>query len=99
MLYTPASWIRLIKYINTKSKSLTLNCGYGKGYSVLEVVNIFKKKNSLLRINYKDRRPGDVDMVYADIKKIKKILKWKPKYNDINKIISSSIKWEKSKLF
>ena len=91
--------IKILKYINTKSKSLTLNCGYGKGYSVLEVVNIFKKKNNLLKINYKDRRAGDVDMVYADIKKIKKILKWKPKYDDINKIISSSIKWEKSKLF
>ena len=89
--------IKILKYINTKSKSLTLNCGYGKGYSVLEVVNIFKKKNNLLKINYKDRRAGDVDMVYADIKKIKKILKWKPKYDDINKIISSSIKWEKSK--
>ena len=67
-----------------------------KGYSVLEIAKIFKKINSQLIINFKTRRAGDVGVVYANVEKIKKILKWKPKYNDINKIIKSSIKWEKS---
>ena len=89
--------IKTLKYLNTKSKSLILNCGYGKGYSVLDIVKIFQKNNSLLTIDYKSRRTGDVDMVYADVKKIKKILKWKPKYDNINKIIKSSIRWEKLK--
>ncbi len=86
--------IKTLKYINTKTKSLILNCGYGKGYSVLDIVKIFKKNNNRLMINYKSRRIGDVDKIYADIKKIKSILKWKPKHNDIKKIIKSSIKWE-----
>ena len=88
--------VKTLKYIKEESKSLTLNCGYGKGYSVLEIVKIFKKNDNRLIVNFKSRRAGDVDLVYANVKKIKEILKWKPKYNDINKIIKSSIKWEKS---
>ena len=87
--------VKTLKYIKAESKSLTLNCGYGKGYSVLEIAKIFKKSDNRLIINFKSRRAGDVGVVYANVKKIKKILKWKPKYNNINKIIKSSIKWEK----
>ena len=86
--------IKTLKYINTKSKSLVLNCGYGKGYSVLDIIKIFKETNKNLIVKYKSRRMGDVDKVYADVKKIKSILRWKPKYNNIRKIIKSSIKWE-----
>ena len=88
--------IKTLKYINSKPKSLTLNCGYGKGYSVLDIVKILKKINKNLRINFQPRRNGDIAQIYADTKKFKKILKWKPKYNDINKIIKSAIKWEMS---
>ena len=42
-----------------------------------------------------ERRLGDVSQIYANTKKIKKELKWKPKYNDLKKIIKSAIKWEK----
>ena len=87
--------IKSLKYINTRSKSLILNCGYGKGYSVLDIVNIFKKMNKKVAINFTKKRPGDVAKVYADIKKIKKILKWKPKHNNLKEIIKSAFKWEK----
>ena len=86
--------IKTLKFINTKSKSLTLNCGYGKGYSVLDIVKILKKINSKLIINYQPKRNGDIAKIYANTKKFQKILKWKPKYNNINKIIKSAIKWE-----
>ena len=86
--------IKTLKYINTKSKSLVLNCGYGQGYSVLDIIKIFKETNKNLIVKYKSRRIGDIDKVYADVKKIKSILRWKPKYNNIRKIIKSSIKWE-----
>ena len=87
--------IKSLKYINTRSKSLILNCGYGKGYSVLDIVNIFKKMNKKVAINFTKKRPGDVARVYADIKKIKKILKWKPKHDNLKEIIKSAFKWEK----
>ena len=88
--------IKTLKFIYAKSKSLTLNCGYGKGYSVLEIVKIFKNIKKKLIINYLPKRNGDVGQVYANTEKFKKILKWKPKYNNINKIIKSAIKWEAS---
>ena len=87
--------LKCLKYLNTKKKSFILNCGYGKGYSVNEIVKIFKKLKKNLTIKYTNRRPGDVDQVYANNNKIKKILRWKPKYNNIRKIIISAINWEK----
>ena len=88
--------IQTLKNINIKSKSLTLNCGYGKGYSVLDIVKILRNIKKKLIVNYKPKRDGDIAQVYADTKKFQKNLKWKPKYNNINKIIRSAIKWEKS---
>ena len=87
--------IKSLDHINSKLKSLTLNCGYGKGYSVLNIVNIFKKMNKKVKINYVKRRPGDISQVYADIKKLKKVLRWKPKHNNLRKILKSAFKWEK----
>ena len=87
--------IKGIEYLESNKKSFTLNCGYGKGYSVLQIAKLFKKIKKNLKIIFSNKRPGDVAKVYADTKKFKKLLKWKAKYNDINKIIKSAIKWEK----
>ena len=72
-----------------------MNCGYGKGYSVLQIVNKFKKIKKNTQINIMSRRPGDIAQVFSDTKKFNEILKWKPKYNNINKIIRSAINWER----
>lgn len=85
-----------IDYLSKKKKSFILNCGYGKGYSVLEIVKIFKKIKKNLKIIIAEKRPGDVGEVYSNTKKFKQILKWKPKYNNITKIIESAINWEKN---
>ena len=90
-----AAHIKALNFINNKSKSITLNCGYGKGYSVLEIVKIFKKINKNLKITFTKRRLGDVGSVFANTKKFNKTLKLKMKYNSIKKILESSIKWEK----
>ena len=87
--------IKGIEYLENNKKSFTLNCGYGKGFSVLQISKIFKKIKKNLKIIFSRRRPGDVAEVFADTKKIKKLLKWKPKHNNINKIIKSAINWEK----
>ncbi len=83
-----------MNYLNKIRKSFIVNCGYGKGYSVKEVVNIFKKKKNL-SIKYEKRRPGDIAQVFSNTKKFQNLFKWKPKYNNINKIIRSAISWEK----
>ena len=84
-----------IDYLSKKKKSFILNCGYGKGYSVLQIVKIFKKIKKNLKIIIAKKRPGDIGEVYSDTKKFKQIFKWKPKFNNVTKIIESAINWEK----
>ena len=86
---------KCVDYLSKNLKSNIFNCGYEKGYSVLEISKIFKKIKQNTIINFKNRRPGDVSQVYADSSKFKKTFKWKPKNNDIKKIIYSAIRWEK----
>jgi len=87
--------IKGLDYLKKNKKSFILNCGYGKAYSVLEIVNAFKKIKKNLIITYQNRRLGDIEMVYSNTKKMYKFFKWRPKYNNINKIIKSAIHWEK----
>ena len=84
-----------IDYLNKNFKSNIFNCGYERGYSVLEISKIFKKLKKNTIIKFGKRRSGDVGQVFANSSKFKKMFKWKPKYNDIKKILISSIKWEK----
>ena len=87
--------IKGLDYLKNNKKSFTINCGYGKGFSVQEIVNIFKKIKTNVKIQYEKRRPGDIAQIYANTTKFKKIFKLKPKYNNIKKIIQSAVKWEK----
>lgn len=87
--------IKGLDYLENNKKSFILNCGYGKGYSVKEILTIFKKIKKNLTINYQKRRPGDITQVYSNTKKLNQLLKWKSKYNNMNKIIKSAMNWEK----
>ena len=87
--------LKLLKNKKINNKPLIVNCGYGKGYSVKEVVDIFKSIKKNVVVSYKRRRRGDIDQIFANTQKLKKILNWKPKFNNIKEIILSSIKWEK----
>lgn len=87
--------IKSLEKLNIDRKSFIINCGYGKGFSVLDVINVFKKTKKNLKVFFKERRLGDIPEIYSDTKKLKKILKWKPKFNDMNLIIKSAIKWER----
>jgi len=87
--------IKSINYLEQNKKSIILNCGYGKGYSVQDIIDIFKKIKKNCTILYQEKRPGDIAQIFADINKFNKILKVKPKHNNIKKILLSSINWEK----
>ena len=82
-------------HLMKKKSSLILNCGYGRGISVLNVVKSAKK---LFRKNIKiiihDRRKGDLAKVVAEANKIKKIFKWKPKFNNLKRMLKDSVNWE-----
>ena len=87
--------LKVAEYLLKEQKSQIINCGYGKGYSVQQIVDIFREIKKGVEIKYQKRRPGDIAQVYANTKKFKKILRWKPKYNNIKLIIKSAISWEK----
>ena len=86
--------LKTLKNISIKKQSLVLNCGYGKGYSVQEILDVFKKIKKNVEIKYQKRRSGDIAQIYANTTKIKRILKWKPKFNNIRIILNSAIEWE-----
>ena len=77
-------------------KSDIFNCGYGKGYSVKEVIENF---NQILdkKINYEigPRRDGDSKMIIANPEKFNKFFDWKPKFNNIKYILKTAVDWEK----
>lgn len=84
------------KYLINNKKSEVFNCGYGVGFSVFEVISEFNKflKNKI-QFQYGPRRIGDSKHVVANIKKFQGKIKWKPKFNNLNYILRSSLKWEK----
>jgi len=88
--------LKAAKYIIKNKKSDIFNCGYGKGYSVKEIIDTFNNisKNKVKYI-YTKRRKGDIFKLVANNNKLIKILKWKPKYNSIKSILESHLKWEK----
>ncbi|NLQ06436.1 UDP-glucose 4-epimerase GalE [Cylindrospermopsis raciborskii] len=87
-----------LKYLENNGKSQILNCGYGKGYSVLQVIERVKAISGRdFPVVTADPRPGDPACVTADAQKIKEVLNWQPKHEDLDEIIASTIDWEKSR--
>ena len=78
------------------NKSVILNCGYGKGFSVLEVVDNFKKfsKNKVI-VKFEKRRKAEIVESVANVTKLKKYLKWRPKFFNLSRMIKNSLDWEK----
>ena len=87
--------LMILKNMFKNKRSLILNCGYGKGYSVQEIVNVFKKIKKNIIVKYQKRRLGDIAQIYANTTKLKKTFKWKPKFNNLKIILNSAIKWER----
>lgn len=87
--------VRAAQYLNTKRESNVFNCGYGKGFSVKEVIDSANEINEFpIKFEFGQRRKGDAARLVADPSKIMKFLSWKPKYNDLKFIIKTSIEWE-----
>ena len=87
---------KVLEKINESNNSKTLNCGYNKGVSVLEVAKTFKKQTSKkVEILVSKRRKGDLVKIIAANNKLKNFIKWKPKFNNLNTIVKSCISWEK----
>ena len=87
--------IKSLDFLLKKQQSQIFNCGYGKGYSVKEVLDIVNKvSDHKINIEYGPRRKGDVKMLISNTSKIKQMIDWKPKYNKLDFIVKTSIDWE-----
>ena len=88
--------LKVLLKVSKNNKSVILNCGYGKGFSVLEVVNNFKKfSKNKVTVKFQKRRKAEIVESIANVTKLKNYLKWKPKFFNLNKMIKNSIDWEK----
>ena len=88
--------LKILNKIKTTKKSIIANCGYGYGFSVLEIVNKFQKLcKKKIKIKIKNKRKGDMEKIISSSSKLKKLIKWKPKYNNLSLMVKSSVIWEK----
>lgn len=91
--------LKALNYLQVGGDSITLNCGYGHGYSVREVLDMVQKVNgSPINVVETDRRAGDPPTLIAAAEKIQRVLGWKPKYDDLEAIVRSSMNWERKLL-
>jgi UDP-glucose 4-epimerase len=78
------------------NESEVFNCGYGHGYSVKEVIDVMKKVSGVnFDVEISSRRAGDPATLVAGNEKIKSMMKWQPKYNDLEYICKTALEWEK----
>jgi len=86
-----------LEHLRAGGGNLVANCGYGKGYSVLEVIDAVKKVSGVdFAVRGADRRPGDPATIVADPAKIKAQLGWTPRHDDLSEIVRNALEWERS---
>ena len=86
-----------LNHLRSGGDSLTLNCGYGRGYSVLEVIEVVKRISGRdFEVRLSPRRPGDPAQIVAGADRIRSELGWTPKYDDLDAIVAQALAWEDS---
>ncbi len=85
-----------LTYLRAGGESTTLNCGYGHGYSVRDVLAAVERANGApLNISEEPRRAGDPPELIAVAERVRKVLGWTPKYDDLDTIVRTSLEWER----
>jgi UDP-glucose 4-epimerase len=86
-----------LKRLRGGAPSMVANCGYGRGYSVLEVLEAVQQvAGKPLDVRYAARRPGDAEAIVADPSRARKELGWKAEYDDLPRIVAHALDWERS---
>ena len=85
----------IAEYLLENLETNLFNCGYGNGFSVLDVINAANNiyQNKII-YKFAKRRDGDVEKLISSNSKILNHINWKPKHNDLKEIINSSVRWE-----
>lgn len=82
--------------VENPERSMTMNCGYGRGFSVLEVLDaVDRVTNMTIERRLEDRRAGDPDSLISDNQRIKATIPWVPQFDDLETIVSHALAWER----
>lgn len=85
-----------LSYLRGGGESQVFNCGYGQGYSVLDVVGAVERAAGLgLDVRDAPRRPGDPAEIIANADRARSVLEWQPEHDDLDLIVASALAWEK----
>jgi len=88
--------LKALSYLRRGGEPLIANCGYGRGYSVLEVLDaVMRVSGNRFEINYGPRRPGDAASVIANSTLARRLLEWKPRHDDLDLIVETALNWER----
>lgn len=91
------SHLKALAYLESGGDSTTLNCGYGHGYSVREVLDALERvSGDRLTIREAERWPGDPPILVAEADRIKNVLGWSANYDDLDVIVEHSLDWERN---
>jgi UDP-glucose 4-epimerase len=87
--------VSALDYLKNQGASVTLNCGYGRGYSVREVLDaVGRISGSPLTIRVAPRREGDIVVMVADASKLRSLFDWQPEHDDLDVILRTALEWE-----
>ena len=85
-----------LSYLRDGGESATLNCGYGRGYSVREVLDAVERAvGHKFTVNFGERRPGDVVVSVAAATRIRELLRWTPELDNLDVIVRHALAWER----
>ena len=91
-----AAHVAALRHLTEHRQSLELNCGYGHGFSVREVLDVVRDLAGRdLAIESGPRRAGDVAALIADTHKIRATLDWTPRFDDLRVIVETALNWER----
>jgi UDP-glucose 4-epimerase len=85
-----------LAYLRAGGASATFNFGYGRGFSVLEVIEAVKRVSGVdLKVELADRRAGDPAQIVAASDRARFTLKWQPIFDDLQTIVTHALAWER----
>jgi UDP-glucose 4-epimerase len=88
--------LNALDYLRKGGESQTLNCGYGHGYSVREVISMVNQLHGQpIKTVEEPRRAGDPPSLVARAERVRQVLNWTPKHDDLSVIVKSQLEWEK----
>jgi UDP-glucose 4-epimerase len=88
-----------LSYLRGGGEPLTLNCGYGRGFSVLQVIEAMRHESGNdFPVELAARRPGDPAEIVASAERMRNLLGWRPQWDDLSLIIRHALAWERKLL-